>query len=142
MTANILNPMKKIARAGLIALALGGAGLVVTPAQAASSSASFSFSFNFPNGTFSFSNQGGHHFRRACATLREVYWGFQRHGYDDIEFGRQNGPWVIVTASQGRWEYTYRVNRCTWQVILLDRHRQHRHNDNWGGQQNWNWNQN
>jgi len=130
MSAKFFSTVKRIAQAGAVALAMGTAGLAATPAQA-SSSANFSFSFNFPNGQVTISNQGWNH-RRACVSVWQVVAGFQRQGFWDVRILRQQGEWVRISAKRGNYEYTYRVNRCTWQVIEIDRDRIHNQGP-WGG---------
>ena len=145
MSAKFFSTAKRIVQAGLVALTMGTATLAAAPAQA-SSNVNFSFSFSFPNGQVTISNPGWHH-RRACVSVWQVVQGFQRHGFWDVRVLRQQGEWVRISAKRGNWEYTYRVNRCTWQVIEIDRDRIHYqgpwgsnhggYGGNWGGGGNY-----
>ncbi len=142
MTPSPFTPIKKIARAGAVALALGGTTMAALPAQASGSASQFSFSLQFGNGgSVSVSNHDRYAHR--CWTDRAIYGYFARQGYRDIRIGRQRGAWVIVTAKQGWWQFTYRINRCTHRVILIDRDHLRRPypHQNWGGPQwpNQNW---
>jgi hypothetical protein len=115
--------LSRIARTGIAALIVAGTSVfAVAPAQAGNP-------LNFQTGNGSPTVQLAHYrrptyrppVRSYCDTNRQIFRKFRNNGYRDIRFGRNRGKWVVVRADRGRWDFTYRVNRCTGRVIEVNR---------------------
>lgn len=127
---------KNATRAAVLALALGS-GAVAIPAFVAPVMAQepvFNFQLDLGNGNGSVQfgtqgNRGGDRGwdrpgRRYCLDDRQIRRGIANHGFRDVEIRRDLGrDRVEVRASQRRWTYSMRVNRCTGEVDRIEAQR-------------------
>ena len=127
-------PFKTVARAAVVALALGASTLSAAPALAQDAPSGFSLqlpsgegqstqrSQTFGNGAQGdFNNNGGwnngngYGFR--CLTNREVRQGIAGYGFNRVEITREIGrDRVEVRAVYRNWLYSMRVDKCTGEV--------------------------
>lgn len=141
----VTRTFKNAARAAILAIALGG-GALAMPAFVGAVSAQepvFNFQLDLGNGNGSVQfgtqgNRGGDRGwdrpdRRACLNDRQIRRGIANHGFRDVEIRRELGrDRVEVRASQRRWTYTMRVNRCTGEVDRIEAQRPSRSGPGFG----------
>lgn len=130
---------KTLARAAIVALALGSGMLAVIPAQAQQAPA-FTFNLDVPGGQGTMSFGGGNAFGgqdsapmprhqtdgansgTRCLTNREIRRGVEAYGYDRVEVSRDlEGDHVEVAGQYGNWLYSMRVDKCTGAVDRVER---------------------
>lgn len=128
----IRTQFKSVARAAVVALALGATTLSAAPAFA-QNGPSTSFSIQIPGGegamTFGEGQMGtqrhggwddDYDFR--CLTNREVRRGIARYGFNRVEITRElRRDRVEVRAVYGNWLYSMRVDKCTGEVDRVER---------------------
>lgn len=104
--------MTKVAKAAVLAVALGGATLSALPAQAAGPE--FGFSFQFGTGGDFFPR---HPQRIMCLTDYQVRQAVAAYGYNRIYLNVGEGKYIQVKASKGSRTYLLKFNRCTGQIV-------------------------
>jgi hypothetical protein len=109
----------RIARAAVVAAALGGAALTAMPAQAASS---FSFGFGFGPGPF----VHPYPYMRPypgmyCMTDWQVRNALARAGYSSIRLYAAQGRLIRARAVRGSWVYLIDFNRCSGYIVGVTR---------------------
>ncbi|KKC38733.1 hypothetical protein WH87_07360 [Devosia epidermidihirudinis] len=133
------NSFKSVARAAVLAVAIGGSALAVMPAQA-QEGPSASFSIQIPgngpatNGRSGASATGrfaapgwapdygyddgyGYDYGYRCLTNREVRQGIAGYGFSNVDITRElYNNRVDLQAVYGNWLYTMRVDKCTGEV--------------------------
>jgi hypothetical protein len=114
--------IKKIARAGIVAAALGGSVVTAMPAAQAQS---INLDFRFGGPGFNF-NLGNGIRRGFCMSPREVRRDLRRDGYDDIRFYDRRGRIVQLTAELGRRDFRIAYDTCRGRIVDRDRIRNRR----------------
>jgi len=137
-----LDRFKSAMRPLFVATVIGAGSLAaISPATAQS----FNFQLNVPGQGgggvqfgFGTGNQGGGQWNRPgvrCLTDREIRQQISANGYYDVQVAGDLGRnRALVYASNGPWEYSMRVNRCTGEVDRFRREgRASGGGGNWGG---------
>jgi hypothetical protein len=99
--------LSRIARAAMVAIALGGAVVTAMPAQAAPPM-----------------HMGAQHFmpgRPMCMSDWQVRKLLQRRGYYDISLNAEMGRFIRARASKGNWVWRVDVNRCSGDIVRVTR---------------------
>lgn len=127
----ISTQFKTLARAAVVALALGATAMSAAPAYAQSGPSS-SFSIEIPGGgggmTFGEGQGTQRHggwdddYEYRCLTNREVRRGLAAYGFRRVQIVRERGrDRVEVRAIYGNWLYSMRVDKCTGYVDRVQR---------------------
>ena len=98
--------VSNFARAAVVAVALGGAALAGAPAQAAP----YMHDHFMPS-----------HPQAMCMSDWQVRKVLQRRGYSNISLNADMGRFVSARATKGNWVWRVTVNRCSGDVVNVNR---------------------
>ena len=111
-----LTILKTVARATVVAAALGSVAMVAAPAQAAQPNLAFKFKFGNQYGGPGMQFKYGNNPKYMCLSDSQVYWQLKNAGYKDVEIVKNKGYLAIATASWHHDWYQLLINRCSGEI--------------------------
>jgi hypothetical protein len=111
-----LTTLKTVARATVVAAALGSVGLVAMPAQAAQPDFHFAFKFGNNNGgpgmKFNYNNNP----KYVCLSDGQIYWQLKNAGYKSVQIV-DNKKWFAIAVARWHFQwYQLLINRCSGNI--------------------------
>ena len=111
-----LTTLKTVARATVVAAALGSVAMVAAPAQAAQPNLSFQFKFGNQYGGPGMKFNYGNDPQYMCLSDNQIYWQLKNAGYKQVNIFKSKGYLVIAVARYHFDWYQLLINRCTGKI--------------------------
>lgn len=99
--------IRSVTRAAVVAIALGGAGLAIAPAQAATT----------PQHSMYLAVAAHRMHAPVCLPINRIGRMLARNGYRHIMLGRGHGGVLNARADRGHWVYRLTLDRCSGRII-------------------------
>ena len=111
-----LTTLKTVARATIVAAALGSVAMVAAPAHAAQPNLSFQFKFGNQYGGPGMQFNYGNNPKYMCLSDNQIYWQLKQSGYKQVDIVKSKGYMVIATARYHFDWYQLLINRCSGKI--------------------------